>query len=305
MSLSMQLGNIKAAMDRNPKIASWSGNNPPYGYVDWWPTGLGFNDMKEPYNDPEIRRAINNVLNRDEIVKIGYQGAGENTVVPYPGFPALNEYTKGIADLLQKYPVDDFNLEKSAAIDAVERATPRTRAASGPRTATDSRSVVITFPVEQDVTPVIVQQLRKGGFDASFKMPSNFGDSIFNGDADAYVFGHGGSVSRTRISRCGCTRPSSPRPTARPRRSPIAGRTRSTTSSSTRWARWLRTTPSLPTCSTVGGNLAAGSCRTFRWSSSIIATRSTRRTGRTGRMRTTRTSTVRTGTAHLSWCCSV
>jgi len=55
--------------------------------------------------------------------------------------------------------------------------------------------VVITFAVEQDVTPVIVQQLRKGGFDASFKMPSNFGDLIFNGDADAYVFGHGGSVS--------------------------------------------------------------------------------------------------------------
>ena len=54
--------------------------------------------------------------------------------------------------------------------------------------------VVITFPVEQDVTPVIVQQLRKGGYDASFKMPSNFGDLIYNGDADAYVFGHGGSV---------------------------------------------------------------------------------------------------------------
>ena len=45
---------------------------------------------------------------------------------------------------------------------------------------------MITFAVEQDVTPVIVQQLRKGGFDASFKMPSNFVDSIFNGDADAY-----------------------------------------------------------------------------------------------------------------------
>ena len=68
-ALSMQLGNIKAAMDRNPKIASWSGKDPPFGYVDWWPTGLGFNDTKEPYNDPDIRHAINNVLNRDEIVK--------------------------------------------------------------------------------------------------------------------------------------------------------------------------------------------------------------------------------------------
>jgi peptide/nickel transport system substrate-binding protein len=191
--LSMQLGNIKAAMDRNPKVTSWSGTNPPYGYVDWWPTGLGFNDMKEPFNDPDIRHAINNVLNRDEIVKIGYQGAGESTVVPYPGFPSLNNYTKGIADLLQKYPVDDFNLDKSASMMQSKGYTKDTDgfwSKDGNRLSI----VVITFPVEQDVTPVIVQQLRKGGFDASFKMPSNFGDLIFNGDADAYVFGHGGSV---------------------------------------------------------------------------------------------------------------
>ena len=191
----MQLGNIKAAMDRNPKIASWSGKDPPYGYVDWWPTGLGFNDTKEPYNDPDIRHAINNVLNRDEIVKIGYQGAGEKTVVPYPGFPALNEYTKGIEDLLQQYPVDDFNLDKSATI---MQSKGYTKDSGGFWSKDGNRlaPVVITFAVEQDVTPVIVQQLRKGGFDASFKMPSNFGDLIFNGDADAYVFGHGGSVRR-------------------------------------------------------------------------------------------------------------
>ena len=193
-ALSMQLGNIKAAMDRNPKIASWSGKDPPYGYVDWWPTGLGFNDMKEPYNDPDIRHAINNVLNRDEIVKIGYQGAGDKTVVPYPGFPALNEYTKGIADLLQQYPVDDFNLDKSATIMQSKGYT-KDQGGFWSKDGNRLAPVVITFAVEQDVTPVIVQQLRKGGFDASFKMPSNFGDLIFNGDADAYVFGHGGSVA--------------------------------------------------------------------------------------------------------------
>src|SRR5215472_15452469 len=192
-TLSMQLGNIKAAMDRNPKVSSWSGSNPPYGYVDWWPTGLGFNDMKEPFNDPDIRHAINNVLNRDEIVKIGYQGAGDSTVVPYPGFPSLNAYTDGIQDLLKQYPVDDFNLDKSAT---VMQSKGYTKDSDGFWSKDGNRLsiVVITFPVEQDVTPVIVQQLRKGGFDASFKMPSDFGTLIFNGAADAFVFGHGGSV---------------------------------------------------------------------------------------------------------------
>jgi peptide/nickel transport system substrate-binding protein len=193
VALSMQLGNIRAAMERNPKIASWSGKNPPYGYVDWWPTGLGFNDMKEPFNDPDIRHAINHVINRDEIVKIGYQGAGESTVVPYPGFPALNAYTKGIADLLQKYPVDDFSLDKSASIMQSKGYT-KDQGGFWSKDGQRLPIVLITFAVEQDVTPVVVQQLRKGGFDASFKMPTNFYDLIVNGDADAYVFGHGGSV---------------------------------------------------------------------------------------------------------------
>jgi len=193
VALSMQLGNIKAAMDRNPAIASWSGKDPPYGYVDWWPTGLGFNDTKEPFNDPDIRRAINNAINRDEIVKIGYQGAGEKTVVPYPGFPILNTYTQGIADLLQKYPVDDFSLDKCATVMQSKGYT-KDQGGFWSKDGNRLSIVLITFPVEQDVTPVVVQQLRKGGFDASFKMPSNFVNLIFTGDADAYIFGHGGSV---------------------------------------------------------------------------------------------------------------
>jgi peptide/nickel transport system substrate-binding protein len=194
VTLSMQLGNIKAAMDRNPKVQSWSGNQPPYGYEDWWPTGLGFNDSKAPFNDPDIRHAINNTMNRAEIVKIGYQGAGEATLVPYPGFPALQVYTKTISDLFLKYPVDDFNLAKSATM-MTSKGYAKDQAGFWAKGGTRLSIVVISFPVEQDVTPVIVQQLRKGGFDASFKMPSNFGDLIYNGDADAYVFGHGGSVA--------------------------------------------------------------------------------------------------------------
>jgi peptide/nickel transport system substrate-binding protein len=192
-TLTMQIGNIKAALQGNQSVDSWSGKDQPYGYVDWWPTGLGFNDSQPPYDDPDIRHAINNVLNRDEIVKIGYQGAGQKTVVPYPGFAPLQKYTDQIQDLLTQYPVDDFNLDKSASM---MQSKGYTKDSDGFWTKDGNRfsMVVISFNVEQDVTPVIVQQLRKGGFDASFKMPSNFGDLIYNGQADAYVFGHGGSV---------------------------------------------------------------------------------------------------------------
>jgi peptide/nickel transport system substrate-binding protein len=193
VTLSMQLGNIQAAMQRNPKVQSWSGSQPPYGYVDWWPTGLGFNDSKAPYDDPDIRWAINHAINRDQLVQVGYRGAGEKAIFPYPDFPALQNYLKGLNDILQKYPIDSFDLNQTAKImqsKGYAKDSGGFWAKGGKRLS----PVVITFPVEQDVTPVVVEQLRKGGFDASFKMPSNFGTLIFNGDADAFVFGHGGSV---------------------------------------------------------------------------------------------------------------
>lgn len=193
VTLTMQLGNIQAAMQRNPKVTSWSGNEPPFGYVDWWPTGLGFNDSKPPFNDPDIRWAINHAIDRDQLVKIGYRGAGESAIMPYPDFPALRPYINALSDIFQRFPINSFDLNKTAQI----MQSKGYRKDQGGFWAKDGKRlsiVVITFAVEQDVTPVVVEQLRKGGFDASFKMPSNFGTLIFNGEADAFVFGHGGSV---------------------------------------------------------------------------------------------------------------
>ena len=192
-TLTVQLGNIQAAISRNPKVSSWSGNKDPYGYVDWWPTGLGFNDSKPPFNDPDIRWAINHTINRDQVVQIGYHGAGEKTIFPYPDFPALKPYMDGLSDIVQKYPIDSFDLNKTAQI-MQSKGYAKDQGGFWAKDGKRLSIIVITFAVEQDVTPVIVQQLRKGGFDASFKMPNNFSTLINTGDADAYVFGHGGSV---------------------------------------------------------------------------------------------------------------
>ncbi len=192
-TLSMQLGNIQAALAKNPKVSSWSGNKPPFGYVDWWPTGLGFNDSKPPFDDPDIRWAINHTINRDQIVQVGYHGAGEKAIFPYPDFPALKPFMDGLSDIVQKYPIDSFDLNKTAQI-MQSKGYAKDQGGFWSKGGKRLSIVVITFPVEQDVTPVVVEQLRKGGFDASFKMPNNFGTLIFTGAADAFVFGHGGSV---------------------------------------------------------------------------------------------------------------
>ena len=87
MTIDLRPDNITAVTKANPKLTTWSGTKPPYGYRDWWPVSLGFNDMKPPFDDPEIRWAISYSINRDQLVSLGYKGAGETTLLPFPEVP--------------------------------------------------------------------------------------------------------------------------------------------------------------------------------------------------------------------------
>jgi peptide/nickel transport system substrate-binding protein len=189
----LRTGDVETAIQRNPKIQSWTGAKPPYGNVDYWTPVLGFNDSKPPYNDPDLRWAVNYAINRDEILKIAYKGGGEAALVPFANFPALRTFLDPLNDLLRRYPVGTFDLAKSAQIIQSKGYAKD----SGGFWAKDGKRLslgIVTFSLFEDFTPVLVAQLRKGGFDASFKMPANFGTLISGGEAEAYVWGGNLSV---------------------------------------------------------------------------------------------------------------
>ncbi|HIM57063.1 MAG TPA: hypothetical protein EYM39_10200, partial [Candidatus Latescibacteria bacterium] len=73
--LDLRPPNIEAVLDANPKVTTWTGREPPYGYLDWWPISLGFNILEEPFSDVEIRRAISHAIDREQLVKVGWNNA--------------------------------------------------------------------------------------------------------------------------------------------------------------------------------------------------------------------------------------
>jgi peptide/nickel transport system substrate-binding protein len=194
MTIDLRPDNITAVTKANPKLTTWSGTKPPYGYRDWWPVSLGFNDMKPPFDDPDIRWAINYSINRDQLVSLGYKGAGETTLLPFPKFPALEKFLTTVDDLAA--PINVFDVNKTA--DIMQR---KGYTKNGDKLWTkDGKtiSLVISCPSNlfQDIAPIVSQQLRVGGFDASFKLiqgPS-FGQDTGTGNIDAFMLGHGGSV---------------------------------------------------------------------------------------------------------------
>jgi len=194
VSLCLSPENIKKVLQQNPKVSTFSDRKPPYGYKDWWPTSLGLNCMKPPFDDPEIRWAISYAINRDDVVKYALEGVGTATKVTFPEFPALIRYIDYIQDLLEKYNTNEFNLQKSAEI---MRRKGYTKDKDGFWVGPDGKRLkidIVSFPVLEKHCPVVVENLRRAGFDASFSLPPDFFSRMSLGTADAFIFGHAASV---------------------------------------------------------------------------------------------------------------
>ena len=192
--IDLRPANIKALLDANPKVTTWSGRDLPYGYRDWWPPVLGFNALEAPFDDPEVRWAVNYAIDRKQLVDVGWQGAGEYTLLPFPDFPPLKKFTRLVDDLVEKYGVDEHTPAKTAAI-MERKGWSKDEEGLWVRDGKRIKLPIVVYPgLFQDFTPVLVKQLRQAGFDASFRMYSDAYTSMSSGNALAYVIGVGGSV---------------------------------------------------------------------------------------------------------------
>jgi peptide/nickel transport system substrate-binding protein len=180
--------NIPALLDRTNKAMFWvEGNKQPYGSVSPSTIMMGFNNSKPPYDDPEIRRAINHALDRKQVSDVVYKGSGQVSQLPFALLPNVVPFADACAELLKKYPVDAPDPGKTAEIlqaKGWQKDSEGFWAKNGER----FPMVVLLSPgFFQDIGPIFVSQLRKAGFDASFKSPNDFATLTSQGNVDMFI----------------------------------------------------------------------------------------------------------------------
>ena len=115
--MDITLGAFEALRQRNPNVIAWL-DELPFAWLDPCERNLELNHTVEPWGDKEMRWALNYAIDRDQIVKIAYEG----TTFPSDHiFPAYDPLTR-LIDMAKKeglydtFPVMETNPQKAKQI---------------------------------------------------------------------------------------------------------------------------------------------------------------------------------------------
>jgi peptide/nickel transport system substrate-binding protein len=116
--MDVTLGALLALQKRNPNVIAYF-NEMPFAWVpDPCSRTFEFNHTVEPWNDKDMRWAINYVFDRQEILNIAYEGSTFISRHFFPAYPPLNRYVDLLeaAGLYEKYPLLEHNPDKAKEI---------------------------------------------------------------------------------------------------------------------------------------------------------------------------------------------
>lgn len=198
-SWTMSVSTFETAKAKNPNVFAWT-DELPYGYLDACPSILAFNNDKAPFNDPEIRWAIAYAVNQQEIVDIAAEGGSEPAQTMYPTYESLKAWLESNQDILDKYDATTYDLGK---VDEIMQSKGYTKDSSGMWTDAGGNHFTINIlyrsgeSLNVKEAPIIEQQLKKAGFDASAQALESavFYTKVYSGDFDMCFGGALGSVT--------------------------------------------------------------------------------------------------------------
>jgi peptide/nickel transport system substrate-binding protein len=179
---------------QNPKVTTYTGRKPPYGYVDWWPISLYVNNDVSPFNDKDVRWALSYYTNRQQIINVGYLGAETISTLPMPPYKPLLPYFDAVKDLLKKYNTIEFDPKKGNALLEAKGFKKKGGKWEMPDGKPFTLAIIGFGGALASIGPVLSTELKRQGIDTSIAMPPDFDNRFQKGDYVGAIYGHGGSI---------------------------------------------------------------------------------------------------------------
>ena len=191
------IGTFEAARFQNPKLSSWNTEGPNWGAPDGCDYSLVFNQQRAPWNDVNLRHAVNHAIDREQLNDIGYEGSQKPVTYAFSGYMAGTWLGEGspLQAVLDKYNLDNPDpalVEENMAKGGYEKNADGLWSKDGE---------VIRFTVRtpafiQPILAPLTQQLKNAGFDAvQAPVDDTWLPDIQSGNFDTMVFVHCGSLS--------------------------------------------------------------------------------------------------------------
>ncbi|MBK9715136.1 MAG: ABC transporter substrate-binding protein [Kouleothrix sp.] len=188
---------IGTMLEQNAKITSYTGKQPPYGNLDWWPVSLWMNTQLAPYSDVRVRRAISLAIDRDTLDELLYEGAKVTTIYPFPLYPGLQRFvdSPAVKALEATYQPRRFDLDASATLMTDAGFTKNADGLWQKNGQTVNATINGFAAFQGDIAPLLEEMLKNGGFDASVYFGADAYQHMRDGQPGLYLYGHGASLT--------------------------------------------------------------------------------------------------------------
>jgi len=201
---NVTLGAFEVIQARNPNVISWQ-SDLPYAWPDPCPRQLDINTTSAPWDNPNMRRALASLIDRNQIVQVAYEGTTAPSVSMFVQYGSMAPFIEAVLDAGYGLP-ENADVEAGQALIEAEGWTLNGRGIyerDGELLTADilvnNASTEYTRTVD-----VIVEQLRRAGIDAVTRPVDNstfWGAAAPTGDYDiAYGWLSCGSVNEPWVS---------------------------------------------------------------------------------------------------------
>ena len=163
--MDITLGAFESIRFRNPNLIAWK-DEMPYVWLDPCPRQLSVNHTVPPWDNPQMRKALSSIIDRQQVVKIAYEDTSFPSKTIFVEYPAMQPYINAVKDLWI-----DPNSDVPTGQSLIEANGWRLNNSGFYEKAGKELALSIqtheAYIEKRRIAEVVVEQLRAAGIDAS------------------------------------------------------------------------------------------------------------------------------------------